>query len=245
MNVDEARFILTACTRADLEHSDADVQEALRVAGSDPVLGAEWVREQALDRAVAARVAQVMPPPDLRARILAGERASLPAVSRRRAVLAWAAGLAVAFTGGGLAWNWNRRTPTTLARFSSDMIRYVTEEWDHTFDLTAPVAGDLVKALAAGTDGMRLELPANIRAMPTYGCRRFGWRGREVALICVQPEGSGAVVHVFTVPSVALNSPLTLGLGRTGPWNSVTWQTGDRTYVAVSMGPVDGLMPTG
>lgn len=254
MNVDEARFILNACTRADLEHPDADVREALRVAEADPVLGAEWARQHAMDRLVAARIAGIAPPADLRARILAGERASLPAVSRRRVVLAWAAGLAVAFTGGGLAWHRNRDAPTPLVqsltdmeRFRADMVRFLEEEWDHTFDLKAPVAGDLVKALAEATDGMRLELPATISGLPTYGCRRFRWQGQDIALICVQPEGNGSVVHVFSVSAAALNGPLTPdgdpnGM-QTGPWRSAAWRTGDRIYLAMSWGPLEGLVP--
>lgn len=249
MSVDEARFILNACTRADLEHPDTDVREALRVAEADAVLGAEWARQQAMDRAVAARIAAIQPPPDSRARILAGERASHPAMSRRRIVLAWAAGLAVAFAGGGLTWQRNRDAPRSLDRFRKDMVRFLNEEWDRTFDLTAPVAGDLVKALAEATNGMRLELPSTISRLPTYGCHRFRWQGQEIALICVQPGGYGSVVHVFSVSATAITDPLTsLGnrIGReAGPWRSAAWRTGDRIYLAMSMGPLEGLVPTG
>ncbi len=252
MNVDEARFILNACTRTDLAHPDADVREALRVAGADPVLGAEWAEQQAMDRVMAAQIARIQPPPDLRARILAGERASLPAVSRRRIALAWAAGLAVAFTGGGLAWYRNReasmplgRSLTDMDRFRADMIRFLEVEWDHAFDLKAPVAGDLVKALAEATDGMRLELPETITGLPTYGCRRFRWQGQDIALICVQPEGNGSVVHVFSVSAAALNGPLSSDGDQGGPWRSAAWRTGDRIYLAMSWGSLEGLVPAG
>ena len=86
MNNQEAKFILSGYRPNGGDAGDEMFGDALRQAQQDPALAAWFAREQAYDRAVAARLAEIAPPAELRADILAGVRASKRSPRRRWSV---------------------------------------------------------------------------------------------------------------------------------------------------------------
>ncbi|MSU72072.1 MAG: hypothetical protein EXS43_06980 [Opitutus sp.] len=163
--------------------------EALAQVDRDPLLRAWWAREQKSDRLLAAKLAQVPPPPGLREAILVGARASQrprrwwtnPAWFATAAALIVLIGVTVRFSG---AWHGSPSTQELAAIALSDL----SQSHDaHT--LPAALAG--VQAQFART---ALPLPdrldVNLAELHRQGCRTARLAGRDVFELCFQRDGT-------------------------------------------------------
>ncbi len=244
MTPEEARFLLAAVRSDRLPPDDPRVAEALQLARTDPALREWWQREQDFDHAMAAHLAALRPPPQLRNQILAGQRASKPfrrwTLPRPRRLLALAAGLTLLAAALSLFITGRTAGPDRLA---SEVARFLDEEWDHDFEHSSSSFGNLKDWLAAKRPGLIFEVPPNLASQPTFGCLVFSWRGYEANLICFRVAELQTVVHVVSLPADCIPSfdDPAPRLQKSGMWNTATWRQGSRIYVALSIAPHEAL----
>jgi hypothetical protein len=248
MNRTQAQFILGAHPPGGTEPKDPRYEEALAYAESDPVLR-EWLREiRGFDAVVCGKLERIAPPADLKDAILAGRRPVVtPARDWTRTILPWAiaallAGMVAVF------FPWRSVGDSGGARgFRTAAARFLTDEWAHDFDRRDRGFPALQEWAATRTAAARLEAPQGLRPLPTFGCKVFQWRGHEAFLICFSSGEDGQLIHLVSVDRAALPeaSPMTPGSAepaRAGEWNTLTWSSGGRVYVALSTMEPDRLL---
>lgn len=244
MNSNDARFLLAAVRADRPDESDSQIAEALRLAESDPELR-EWFAEStSFDQAVAERLREVPPPPDLRSSILAGMRASRPSFLRRRP-LAWLASAAVLML--GLAGIWmlapdpadgtvaETAQASTFAEFRAGMLREIEgiEALDH-------LSGDpeeIVVWLGENGIGNAASPAGEFGGEGLVGCKVLQWRGHRVSLVCFRRGGEETQpdLHLVTVPAEALRESdlASLGVFSGEPWSTAAWRDGEHVHLVV------------
>lgn len=236
MNNDEAKFILAAYRPDGRDASDARFAEAIAQAERDPELRAWWERQRAFDTKVAAKLAEVMPPPGLRDSILAGGRVSQP---RRRAWnrpvwLAAAAAVAL-LTIAAVTLRPSLRAPSL-----QDLAAFAVKDLavDYTGHTGFPpgldgVQGQLAAAALPLPQGMKLSL-AELRR---ERCRTVSIAGREVFEICFQRDGSW--FHLYAARRSDFSSgrpdakPLLISEGN---FSATAWADSANAYALVVRG---------
>lgn len=243
MTRDEAQFLLAARRPNGADDADPQMAEALALAQRDPELARWLAHETASDGAVSRQLTDVRPPPHLRERILAGRPvAQMPMASRRRRTF-WlaAAGLVLLLALGG--WWRQHSRPATLAAVQRELMTFLDEDWNHSFDLSHPEFATIRDWLGAQPTPVRFEVSGQLAAGRTYGCKTFRCQGRPVTMICFSPRNEQTVVHVFSLPCPALpDAPgETPQLARVGGYSTASWRRDGQLYVAVSTEPAERL----
>ena len=190
MTPDEAKFILGACRPGGGDDGLPAFGDAVRMASSDPALGAWFARSRAHDGAVAAKLRQIEPPAGLREAILAGARASGPTRAPGRG-WAWAAGLGAAAGLALILFSMKipaRPSPGALATFA-------------IADLADPNhggRGDAAKALVASLERAGPPMPGQVdfETLRDTGCRTLSVAGREVLEVCFSRDGTSFHFYV-------------------------------------------------
>lgn len=188
MTNDEAKFILRAYRPTGRDAQDAAFAEALQQARHDPVLSAWFEREQTHDRVVAGKLREIVPPVDLRERILTGARMSRlhrGGARRLTALIGLAASIAVAVT---LADLWQGRR---LAAAQADLMRFTvsdTAQGNHFVD-QGPLVRDMLALLASPDVALPGSLDIDIGALKEDGCRTVLFNGREAIEVCFGRDG--------------------------------------------------------
>jgi hypothetical protein len=253
MDNDEARFLLSACQPTGSDSSRPEIGEALAQARRDPEL-ADWLkRERRSDAAISRKLCELEPTPDLRARLLAGGRAT----RRARNWRSWRVGLGLAAAiscVAGFGW-WGRslifsRPAETVATasleawqlhavgvFSNPLFRL-----DRTGETYAPLAAHLVthQARVAG------ELPFTDAIVSAVGCKVLKWQGATISLTCFRSD-TGELVHLFVGARGAFDdASLRHGprRGQVGGFSTVTWLRGDLVVMVASKLPAEQLERT-
>jgi hypothetical protein len=240
MDNDEAKFLLSAC-------------QPLAQARRDPEL-ADWLkRERRSDAAIARKLRELEPTPDLRARLLAGGRAT----RRARSWRSWRVGLGLAAAigcAGGLVW-WGRSL--ILSRPAATVAAVSLEAWqqhavgvfsnplfhlDRTNETYEPLAAHLVarQALVVG------ELPFSEAIVSAVGCKVLTWQGTTLSLTCFRSD-TGEIVHLFVGARGACDdAALQSGPRRAqvGGFSTVTWLRGDLVVMVASKLPAEQLERT-
>ncbi len=249
MNRTQAQFILGAHPPGGVAPTDPRYAEALAYAESDPVLR-EWLKEiRGFDSAVCAKLERIAPPADLKDAILAGRRpAATPQRSWLGGVWPWAiAALLAGMIAVLIPWRTAGNTGDTRG-FRNAAARFLTDEWAHDFDRRDRGFPALQEWAATRPSAVRLEAPRSLRPLPTFGCKVFRWRGHDAFLICFSSGADGQLIHLVSVDRAALSEPAsapqptTAEPARAGEWNTLTWATGGRVYVALSTMEPDRLL---
>jgi hypothetical protein len=240
MNNDEAKFILRAYRPNGGDASDALFGPALEQARQDPDL-ARWLeRQQKFDRAVAAKLGEINPPPDLRAAILAGAGVSQRSPRQwwnQPTWLAVAAGLLIIFS-LGLATFWGTRADAndTLPVFATDYVSggFFLKRHDANVN-------ELRAWLAAQNAPLPKEIPAGFSRLRSLGCKTLDYRGKDVSLICF---GEGKEYHLFVArrddfPMMPANA-VPQFLVRKG-YASAAWADDKNQYVVVTEDSLQAL----
>jgi hypothetical protein len=198
MTRDEAKFILAAYRPDGGDASDPALAGALQQSGLDPALGLWFERSRAFDTAVAARLAEIAPPPGLREAIIAGARMSRRPVPERssqpwlRRWVALAAAVAV-LLGVGL---WSRvrvvSGPSALAEFALDDLVH-----GHHGGSGEPTS-ELEHRLAATAQPLPAEVAVNFAQLRATGCRTLHFAGRDVLEVCF--ARGGGEFHLYVMP---------------------------------------------
>lgn len=234
MNADDAKLILSAYRPDPREAAGPDVSAALQRAKHDPVLAEWWAREQAWDDAMAEKLAEIAPPPGLRAVLIAGHagrRASSPAPAAgwRAVVFAVAATIVVALSLGVARWH-PASTGATLQDFAVNTVANGFFLQKRSSDVSA------LKAWLAEKRGpVPRQVPSEFANLRALGCRTLRFQGRDVSLVCF--ERDGREFHLFVArrgelrPERVASTPQ---FSTRGALVAATWADADTHYVVVS-----------
>lgn len=234
MKNEEAKFLLRAYRPDGDDARDPLFADALAQADHDPLLRTWLEREQQGDRLLAAKLAQVQPPPGLREAILIGARASQrsrrwwrnPAWFAAAAALIVLIGVAVRFGGIRLG------SPSTqeLAAFA---LTDLSQSHDaHT--LPAALAG-VQAQFTRGALPLPAHLDLNLDELRRQGCRTVRLAGRDVFELCFQRDGVWFHLYAgrredFSAGSAAAR---TLVLAR-GQFAAASWSDAKNVYALVT-----------
>jgi len=236
MNNDEAKFILAAYRPDGRDANDARFADAIAQAERDPELRAWWERQRAFDAQVAAKLAEVMPPPGLRESILAGGRASWP---RRRSWYqpGWLAAAAAVVLLALLAVTLRPglRAPD-LRAFAAFAMKDLTEDYaGHT---GFPAGLDAVQTqLASASLPLPQGLTLSLEELHRHRCRTVTIAGREVFELCFQRDGVWFHLYVARRKDFSSGSadPKAL-LFSQGSFSATAWADSANAYALVVRG---------
>ncbi len=244
MKTPDAKFLLRACRPDGRDSADPLFVEALAQARTDPLLQSWLAREQAVDAAIAARLATIAPPAGLRDAILVGARASRP----RRVWwqnplwLAAAACLAVTLSLFTLRSGSTAKPAASVANAFAALALH---------DLAADGADHL-----GHTPGLvwledRLADPAHpvtavlagfgITQLAPGGCREFSASGHQVFELCFARDGK--MYHLYMAsradfPAAAGPTPV---IDTQAALAAATWSDTNNIYAVVTAAGADAL----
>jgi hypothetical protein len=183
MDNKEAKFILQAYRHGGQDADDPKFAKALLRAQRDPELGRWFEEERARDKAISSKLKSIEIPLELKEQINAGlrfvgtEKASW---WQRPSFIGMAATLTI-FIGISFAWT-SVASPTEFAQLRSNAIKYSTDFMDVEFqskDLSSMKAW-----LEEQEAPVPRDLPKNLASLAGMGCRKIGWNGRTVSIVC-------------------------------------------------------------
>lgn len=234
MNADDAKRILRAHRPNQPDAATPSVAAALQWAQRDPALAEWWAREQAWDGVVAEKLAEIAPPPGLRAALLAGRpgRRDLspePAAGWRAMMFAMAATIVVALSFGVARWQ-PAATGATLQEFAINTVANGFFLQQRSSDVSA-----LKAWLEAKQGPVPRRLPTEFSHLRALGCRSLSFKGRDVSLVCF--ERGGKEFHVFVARRAEVRDErvdATPRFSNRGELVAATWAEADLQYVVVS-----------
>jgi hypothetical protein len=235
MNTIEAKFILQARRPDGSDDAEPRFTEALEQARRDPALG-EWLaKEQVFDAAVAGKLRAVQPPAELRAAILAGARASRPAVWWKRSqVLAMAASVAIVC---GLAVAWPAmKAPVDVDQLAMGVMSEVDSDTHH--NAMPQARGGLATLLADANTRLAAGLSMDFDQLKASGCRTVKIAGREVLEVCFERGGE---FHIYVARRRDFKGDGAPMFRERGTLASVAWTDANHAYVLVSADGMAGL----
>ncbi len=199
MNNQEAKFILGGYRPGGRDAGDKMFCAALEQAKADPSLAAWLARAQAHDVAVAGKLAQIAPPAELRAAILAGARVSgkgaqSPSIWRRPIWLTLAAA-AVVVLSFSLA-VWPNRSEAQVNRLADFALRDTAHEIHGGH---GPEQGALQTLLGQRTTRLAQGVPVDFATLKATGCRTVQFQGKDVLEVCFVRDG--LVFHLYVLRS--------------------------------------------
>ena len=250
MTPPEVQFILAARRPSGADDADPVIADALARAQNDPRLSAWLASQEQFDRSISAAFDDLAVPSDLKAKILAGKRATSHAAAAqmsrtRRQWLGAAVGAAAALVTGGVVF-WRPRATSVqrgAADFSSDMASYYAgfggagKPFDHPSATVATINNWL-----RTVHGFELSLPGSLSAARAIGCNVFDWHGAPTSLICLKPPAGGKIIHIFSVAQDRLRdapgptpayAPIPAP-NSNQPWNTALWTQDHRTYLILT-----------
>jgi len=202
MTLQEAKFILNSYRPNGSDSGSAAFGDALRMAGEDPVLGVWFARSRELDAAVAAKLAQVAPPPGLREAILAGARVG-ESHRRRGPAWGWMGGLAAA---AALAIGlFSMRVPVRHQQPSiapsAEVAPIAVFAIDDMVHGKHGGTGDPAAALVARLQTKGSSIPSGAEIgfdkLKATGCRTLSWNGEDMVEVCFVRDGT--LFHLYVL----------------------------------------------
>lgn len=231
------------------DHADATFGEALEQTQRDPELRAWFEREQAVDRALTAKLRELRAPAELRAQILQGVALSAERRSRRPFALV-AAALAAAASVALVVYTAlpSRRSAVSFELFVTAAVRET---------VTTPALGitsDSGEEVRAWLDSQSVPLPG---AMPgrlgtqvIVGAGTTEWQGVRCSLLTLRvsgltgnttaPRADETLVHLYTVPRKSCsieNVGLTPLVATRDDAAVATWRDARNCYILVARAP--------
>ncbi|HWA28051.1 MAG TPA: hypothetical protein VG734_20535 [Lacunisphaera sp.] len=231
MNNAEAKFILQGYRPNGTDADDATFTAALEQAKNDPGVAEWFARQRAFDAAISAKLAQIEPPADLRAAILAGGRVSGEARQRswwnRPAWMAAAAGIAVMLGAGVVLWP---KTAGAFMEFAVADAKMSAIHGGHGHENNT-----LQEILNSPDTKLGQKLPINFANLHETGCRTISFRGHDILELCF--KRNGVWFHAYFArktdfPNVAKNT--TPVLQDRGSIAIASWTDEEHVIVVVS-----------
>lgn len=170
------------------------------------------------DAVIARKLAEIKPPADLRARLLAIEA---PAEAREPGW--WGVGISAAAAAIIAAFallsmfgpDAGSVDPATayFARFLSGPFR---------LEMTASNLPEVNSWLQSQDRSM--QVPRSFDDQTLIGCRKVSWRGHEGALVCFKMEGGG-IAHLVMFPTDEMPGPSEPQFAAAGEWDRAIWSS--------------------
>jgi hypothetical protein len=235
MNNVEAKFILQGYRPDGADAGDTTFSAALEQTRTDPAMHDWFVREQAFDRAISAKLGQIQPPPSLREAILAGGRVTSLGLTQRRwwqhpVFMAAAASIAVLFALGLALWPKAAIASPDLANFALADSMHDEMHGGHGDDTAA-----LQAILSDPSSRLSWGLPVDFEALRTAGCRTVSLADRPVLEVCF--KRNGAWFHCYIARRAdfpALAAALTPVLTDRNGASIASWADAAHLFVVVS-----------
>lgn len=232
MNNAEAKFILQGYRPNGADSGDATFCAAVEQAKADPALGEWFAKQQAFDAAISDKLNQVMPPPDLRAAILAGSRVTAAETTSRgwwnRPVwMAAAAAVAVIFATSLALWP---RSAVAFEEFTVADARNSSTHGGHGHE-----NNQLQAVLNNPAIPLTGKLPIDFALLHDKGCRMVQFQGRDVLEICFNRNGEWFHCYIarsVDFPRLAIGAaPAIVEMGNAA---LASWTDGENVLVVVS-----------
>jgi hypothetical protein len=241
MDKQEAKVVLQALRPNDLHTDRPAVIEALVLVENDPELKAWWEAQQSFDRKVAAKLAEVPLPADLRATILAGRKIEQLTLQPHLAFWLAAAAVVALLCIAGTSMQISAYGPLAQTEYSATVLPLLNHDAP-ALAMTSP-DHDKIAAWLKERNAPMGTLPAGMTALPTVGCQKFAVHGHTVSLICFALAGGG-LAHLFIVDQEALSDPP----GNNAPefnqvqgWSTAAWSDGRMSYLLATQAGPDAL----
>lgn len=238
--MDEAtspRGFLSVHRGSESEGIDPRFGEARRQAETDPELAQWWAGDKEVDRAIAAKLARVKVPADLRARLTSRQQVSAPpprANWKRAGWLAAACLIALAVLFG--SWRGPFQPAVSLADYRDEMVGFI--QVDPSLEMKSPDLAQLEDWLQKKRALSQLVLPKKLQGLEPIGCRTLRFRGHDVALICFKRK-EGGLLHLFVVNRTALpdvRKSKGPQIAAEENWMTAAWGEGDQVYLITTQG---------
>jgi hypothetical protein len=243
MDKQEARHVLQAHHATDLDTTQPAFAEALAFVEGDPELKAWWEAQRDFDGKVAAKLAGIPIPENLRANILAGHKVEpftlrpfFPFWIAAAACVAIVCAVSTAFHAAYI----------TSQHITTDAFHVATLEF---LGNDAPALGmtssdhDKILAWLKDQNAPTGEVPEKMAALPGIGCQKLTVQGHNVSLICFS-LADGKIVHLFMIEREALLEPPL----RAGPdikvvegWSTASWSDDRMSYMLATQDNLDAL----
>jgi len=200
MNRDEAKYILSVFHLGGQDVEDPQFREALELSKQDPVLGAWFANEQAIDARISQKFTAFPVPAELTTRLFAARKIiparawwQRPAWERAAACL-----LLVLVLSGWLLHSAGRPRFTEFRTFVADS----AAQLEH-LDLLSTNLAEVRQWLQERNAPSDFVVPAGIHGRPSIGCRKFSWNGRPIGLVCFKIDKVGTA-HLFVMNRATL-----------------------------------------
>ena len=227
----EAKFILRAYRPGGADAGNVVFGEVLDQAKRDPELRVWFEREQARDKAIAAKLKSVPIPAGLRESILAGGRMSASQRSwwQQPTWLAMAASVAILLTA---TFVWQLRAPRTdWDQLTAQIMEDAAHEDRHGSG--SADAQQLVALLSLETTKLSAPLPIDLAKLKTDGCRSLTIAGHEVMEVCFKRKGGVFHLYAMARPS-SRDIPAEPRFETRNGLHSVMWTDLQHLYVMTS-----------
>ncbi len=241
MDKQEAMIRLQAMRPNGADALDPAFAEALALVEADPELKTWWERQQAFDRAVAARFAAVPVPTELREAILA--QANVAALRPQPRLLGWlaiAASVAILCVAGTFL-HTSRYGPLEADDYTHTVLPMLHHDAPDLAMLTPD--HDKIAAWLKSQHSPVGTLPDKMTTLATVGCQKFDVHGHAVSLICfTMPQGG--LAHLFVSDEQMVSDPGPIGVPKfdnIDEWSTASWTDGKMFYVLASRGGNDAV----
>jgi anti-sigma factor RsiW len=242
MEKDRVQSILSVYRPGDQDEADPFFAEAKAELARDPELARWFEEEQAFDRAISEKLADLVAPFGLKTRILASAR---PVATRQ---WSWTARLSLAAAALILLaqiiglWHTQSQKTRTLAHYQQEMVSFI--KLDPPLEVESHDLAKMQTWLGRENAPSQMNLPPRLAALQPVGCRVLWFRDHKVTLLCFQ-RGGDNLEHLFVIDRAALPKlkpgakPVFTG---EGDWMTASWVQEDHAYMLVTRGDRDTLL---
>ena len=242
MEKDRVQSILSVYRPDNQDAADPFFAEAKAELARDPELARWFEEEQAFDRAISEKLADLVAPFGLKTRILASAR---PVATRQ---WSWTARLSLAAAALILLaqiiglWHTQSQKTRMLAHYQQEMVSFI--KLDPPLDVESHDLAKMQTWLGQENAPSQMNLPPRLAALQPVGCRVLWFRDHKVTLLCFQ-RGGDNLAHLFVIDRAALPKlkpgakPAFAGEGE---WMTASWATEDHAYMLVTRGDHDTLL---
>ena len=244
MNSQQAKQVLLLYRPETPDEQDPDFLSALELVRRDPELQ-HWFEDHCTtQRLLRSRFQQITVPEGLKQQILSERKVTVtPSVPRRKAILlACAASIVLALLAVTAIFR-NITTGDTFSEFRSRMARIVLREYPR-MDLETNDLTQIRQFLAEHKGHGDYASPAGLNKAAGSGCAILTWRGQAVSMVCFnsgEKAGSSETndLFLFVIDKAAVPSAPDGPTPRFTQLNklaTLSWSSGDKTYVLAGVG---------
>jgi hypothetical protein len=251
MNRDEAKSILLLY-RSHADAADPQVAEALALAKQDPEL-ARWLEaHSARQETLRTTLREIVPPAGLKEQIVSEQAARSKTKSRRDAMVATVALVAIAVAVTFMARSWTTRNkyedvPNTFANYQGRMITIASAAY--AMELATNDLAQIQSFLAQKQAPADYTLPVALQKTPATGCAIENWDGRKVSMICFStgkplPANQPGDLWLFVADRASVKDATTATspqFNKVGRIITATWTRGDKLYLLGTEGDEEAI----